>query len=123
MKLIVVATTLVFASMSSAMPQGGGGGKGYRGHAAAPKYNEERPAKYQFGYAVNDDYSGNNYGHSESRDGPVTKGSYYVALPDGRLQKVTYTVNGNDGYVATVSYEGEAKYGKAEPKRKGYSAN
>ena len=37
---------------------------------------------------------------------PIT-GSYYVALPDGRLQKVTYSVDAYGGYVADVSYEGK----------------
>nr|XP_027216607.1 pro-resilin-like [Penaeus vannamei] len=66
------------------------------------------PAKYDFNYAVNDPPSGNDFGHQEARDGPNTQGSYYVLLPDGRLQKVTYTVNGDSGYVADVTYEGEA---------------
>ncbi|XP_047471370.1 pro-resilin-like [Penaeus chinensis] len=48
--------------------------------------------------------------HQEARDGANTEGSYYVLLPDGRLQKVTYTVNGNSGYVADVTYEREAQY-------------
>merc|ERR1712223_1033293 len=38
------------------------------------------------------------------------QGSYTVALPDGRIQKVTYTSNGYDGYVADVTYEGTAVY-------------
>lgn len=63
--------------------------------------------------------SGNNYGQNESRDGYATSGSYYVALPDGRVQKVVYTVNGDSGYVADVSYTGEAKY-VAAAKRPGY---
>ncbi|XP_047471424.1 proline-rich protein 3-like [Penaeus chinensis] len=43
------------------------------------------------------------------------KGSYYVLLPDGRLQKVAYTVNGDSGFVAEVSYEGEAQYPEYKP--------
>ncbi|XP_066989149.1 pro-resilin-like [Macrobrachium rosenbergii] len=73
------------------------------------------PAKYNFNYAVKDDYSGNDFGHQEARDGYDTKGTYYVQLPDGRLQKVTYYVNGDSGYVAEVSYQGEAQYPQYQP--------
>merc|ERR1711970_639097 len=76
------------------------------GYAPAPTYEE--PAKYDFNYAVND------FGHQEARDGYDTQGSYYVQLPDGRLQKVTFHVDGNNGYVANVEYEGEAQYPSAE---------
>ncbi|XP_063608161.1 pro-resilin-like [Penaeus indicus] len=75
--------------------------------APTPAY---APAKYDFNYAVNDPPSGNDFGHQEARDGDNTQGSYYVLLPDGRLQRVTYTVNGDSGYVADVTYEGEAQY-------------
>ncbi|XP_069977409.1 cuticle protein 7-like [Penaeus vannamei] len=75
--------------------------------APTPSY---APAKYDFNYAVNDPASGNDFGHQEARDGDHTQGSYYVLLPDGRLQKVTYNVNGDSGYVADVTYEGEAQY-------------
>ncbi|XP_027206674.2 cuticle protein 7 [Penaeus vannamei] len=88
----------------------------------APTYNAPAPApagpaQYDFNYAVKDDYSGNDFGHQESRNGYDTQGTYYVQLPDGRLQTVTYTVNGDSGYVAEVSYQGEAQYPAQEPSR------
>ncbi len=66
------------------------------------------PPQYNFEYAVSDSYS-NNFGHSESRDGYRTSGSYRVILPDSRTQIVTYTADEN-GYVADVKYEGEAVF-------------
>ena len=68
------------------------------------------PASYTYDWAVKDDYSNNNYGQNESRNGDKTTGSYYVLLPDGRTQTVTYTVDGYGGYVADITYSGEAKY-------------
>jgi len=73
------------------------------------------PASYTYSWAVKDDYTNNNYGQDEKRDGYATSGSYYVALPDGRLQKVSYTVDGDGGYVAEVTYEGEAQFPEAKP--------
>ncbi|XP_037791547.1 pro-resilin-like [Penaeus monodon] len=65
----------------------------------------EEPAKYDFNYAVKDKYPGNDFGHQEARDGYDTQGSYYVA----------YTVSGDSGYVAEVSYEGEDQYAEYKP--------
>merc|ERR1711944_334221 len=79
-----------------------------------PSYPDAPPA-YQYDYAVKDDYSGVDFGQTESRDGYNTQGSYYVALPDGRLQKVSYTVNGDEGYLANVEYVGEATYPDTKP--------
>ena len=51
---------------------------------------QSRPYSYNFG--VSDSYSGVDYNRAESRsDRGVTKGSYTVALPDGRVQTVSYT--------------------------------
>ncbi|XP_071551231.1 larval cuticle protein A2B-like [Panulirus ornatus] len=61
--------------------------------------------KYEFTWNVKDDYSGNDFGQDEKRDGYDTQGSYYVLLPDGRIQKVTYNVNGDSGFLADVTYE------------------
>jgi hypothetical protein len=82
---------------------------------SAPAYPDAHPA-YNYNYAVKDSdghYGYVDFGQNEERDGYNTYGSYYVALPDGRVQKVTYTVNGDEGYVAEVTYEGEASYAPA----------
>merc|ERR1711953_534511 len=63
------------------------------------------------GYSVDKEYPDieSKYQAEEERDGFSTLGSYRVALPDGRIQIVTYTAN-KDGYVAEVTYEGKAVY-------------
>merc|ERR1711863_43252 len=81
----------------------------------APAYKaEEYPdeiSPYTFTYDVADDYSKANFQRQEESDGASNvAGSYSVALPDGRIQHVTYTSNGYDGYVADVTYEGTAVY-------------
>merc|ERR1712123_485289 len=83
-------------------------------YKAAPSYAEpsyaDIPAKYDWEYAVKDDYSNNDFGAKESRDRYLTSGRYYVALPDGRLQTVTYVVDGGAGFFPTVEYAGETQY-------------
>merc|ERR1719445_2479582 len=86
----------------------------------APAYKAEvypdEVSPYTYTYAVADDYSKANFQAEESSDGAGTaQGSYRVALPDGRIQTVTYTANGYDGYVADVTYEGTAQYPEAVP--------
>ncbi len=86
----------------------------YSPPAPAPSYSQpsypDQPAQYQFEWQVKDDYSQNDYGQQEERDGKNAQGSYYVALPDGRLQKIAYRVDGYSGFVADITYEGEAQY-------------
>ncbi|XP_042870817.1 cuticle protein 7-like [Penaeus japonicus] len=78
-------------------------------YAPAPSYRPapsyQAPSKYDYEWGVRDSFSANDFGHNEDRDGYNTRGSYYVQLPDGRRQKVTYYVNGDSGYVAEVTYE------------------
>merc|ERR1739838_290073 len=85
-------------------------------HAPAPAYVDEAPKPYAFQYGVADDYSGAKFSAQESADGKVVTGSYQVALPDGRIQTVTYTSDHYNGHVADVSYTGTAVYPKYEPK-------
>ena len=79
---------------------------------AAPVYLDVAPA-YTYQYAALDSDSGVNFGQTESRDAHATSGSYNVALPDGRIQTVTYRVDGDSGYIADVQYSGEARYDPA----------
>ncbi|XP_037804828.1 adhesive plaque matrix protein-like [Penaeus monodon] len=94
-----------------------------RTHAPEPAYHApdhyepeyaDVPPKYNYNYGVADTYSGANFAASESRDGYNTEGTYTVDLPDGRKQIVNYVDNG-DGYVAQVTYEGEAQYPEYKP--------
>ncbi|XP_040579922.1 uncharacterized protein [Lepeophtheirus salmonis] len=95
-------------------------------HAPAPSYKptkyEEAPQPYAFQYGVADDYTGSNFSAEENADGKITSGSYKVALPDGRIQTVTYTVDAYNGFVADVQYEGTPVYPKYEPKPSSYKA-
>ncbi|XP_042886905.1 cuticle protein 7-like [Penaeus japonicus] len=90
-------------------------------HAPTP-YKEEPPKPYQFDYGVRDDYSGASYGHNEVSDGNAVTGSYTVALPDGRIQKVTYVADHHNGFQADVTYEGEAVYPDHKPAPAAYPA-
>merc|ERR1712158_3461 len=84
---------------------------------AAPAYHapvvvaKELPEPYTYTYGVADDYSKANFNAAETADANgVVGGSYSVSLPDGRIQTVTYTADHANGYVAEVSYSGEAVY-------------
>ncbi|KAK8392615.1 hypothetical protein O3P69_014795 [Scylla paramamosain] len=79
--------------------------------------SQDTAPSYNFDYAVKD-YQGNDFGHQESRDGYDTQGSYYVQLPDTRLQEVKYTVSGDSGFLADVTYQGEAQYPAYNPAHK-----
>ncbi|XP_037793908.1 pro-resilin-like [Penaeus monodon] len=83
---------------------------------SAPAPAPSGPAQYNFNYVVKDNI-GNDFGHQENRDGYDTQGTFFVQLPDGRLQIVTYNVNGDSGFVADVAYQGEAQYPAQQPAR------
>merc|ERR1719412_287881 len=113
--------SVILAGVSAAPLHGIG--LGHAVHAApvyhAPVVAHTAPAyaapdvvsPYTYSYAVADDYSKANFQAAESSDGAGTaEGSYSVALPDGRIQHVNYHVNGYDGYVADVTYDGQAQY-------------
>merc|ERR1712203_159184 len=89
----------------------------------APAYKEpayaDVPAKYQYEYAVADEYAGVNFGANEARDGYSTYGEYRVALPDCRTQIVKYnTADGYSGNVVEVTYEGTPCYDTYKPVHK-----
>ncbi|XP_045609717.1 cuticle protein 19 [Procambarus clarkii] len=89
--LMTVTLTVMLSSAVLAVPQL------LDHHATVPRY--------EFGYEVNAPDYGNDFAHAERRDGPDTSGEYRVLLPDGRVQVVSYTVSGDSGYVAQVSYQ------------------
>merc|ERR1711970_1706141 len=85
-------------------------------HAAPIVGDLAEVSPYTYNYGVADDYSKAAFSQTESNDGTgVVEGSYQVNLPDGRVQTVNYHANDIDGYVAEVSYAGEAQYPEAVP--------
>ncbi|KAF2361635.1 Insect cuticle protein [Trinorchestia longiramus] len=84
----------------------------YSAPASRDSDDSAEAPKYEFQWLV--DEEGNNFNQAESRDEDNTRGSYVVDLPDGRRQTVTYSVDGDSGFVAEVSYEGEAQYPEQE---------
>merc|ERR1719264_2427782 len=62
---------------------------------------------YQYGYQVEDLYTGDYHGHMEHTAGQLTKGEYKVKLPDGRVQVVSYEAD-HAGFRPRVTYEGVA---------------
>merc|ERR1712061_936058 len=80
-------------------------------HAPVVKVVKELPEPYTYTYGVADDYSKANFNAAETSDASGNVGgSYSVSLPDGRIRTVTYTADHTNGYVAEVSYSGEAVY-------------
>jgi len=71
---------------------------------------------YNYAWAVADPEAGLDFGQNENSDGNVVSGEYRVLLPDGRTQIVRYTSDHVAGYVAEVTYEGEARPYVAPPK-------
>ena len=98
-------------AVATAAPQYAAPAPAYGPVIAEPVYPDTVPA-YNYNYGVADSLSGANFGASEARDGYNTNGEYHVALPDGRLQTVTYTADAN-GYIADVKYAGEPVYAPA----------
>ncbi|XP_063598141.1 cuticle protein 18.6-like [Penaeus indicus] len=109
MRLILVVGAL--AAVASAVPRPDSPPV----YGAPPPTYKQPGMPFDFAYAVQDDYSGNNYAHQETSDGHVTSGSYSVALPDGRTEIVEFTADHDNGYVANVAYEGEASYPAPAP--------
>ena len=104
-------------------PLGGSLGGRFRGQPTGRLPNRGNPPQlrpdglldgpgvpYSFNWGVDEPDYGNQYGHQEESDGVVTRGEYRVLLPDGRTQIVTYSVEGDSGFQATVTYEGEAQF-------------
>jgi len=79
--------------------------------AASEDYDDSDRDPYSYQYSVADPKTFNNFKVEEKGDQDIVEGSYRIALPDGRLQVVTYQVLPNGGgYEAKVSYEGTAQY-------------
>ena len=89
----------------------GGGIVGGHGGGHGGDYHEQ-PDPFKFEYGVHDDKYYTDFSEHRAGDeyGNIV-GEYQVALPDGRIQYVKYTADGNyGGTIMEVSYKGEARH-------------
>lgn len=72
----------------------------------SPNFYYDNPL-YLFDYRIyaNENSESQRFGQTEERDHGNVKGQYYVLLPDGRVQTTKYSVSGDSGFVAEVTYE------------------
>merc|ERR1711936_1533759 len=100
---IIVASALVATAFAAGPPAYG---------APAPYAPEKLPPQpYAYEYGVADDYSKANFRKTETQGAAGNVGgSFTIALPDGRIQTTTYTADHTNGFVAEVTYSGEAVY-------------
>merc|ERR1719464_607769 len=107
---LTVSGLAVLAGLVSSVPLP----DGVIGHGGHGGYHQEsyQPDLFHFTYGVHDDYHHTDF--SESRSGDEAgniQGEYSVALPDGRIQHVTYHADGGyGGTVMEVTYSGEAHH-------------
>ncbi|CAG9810006.1 unnamed protein product [Chironomus riparius] len=59
---------------------------------------------YAFGYHVSDFHSGNNFGHTQTKNNKEIKGEYSILMADGRVQITKYFAD-DTGFHADVSYQ------------------
>ena len=72
---------------------------------------DQKPDPFQFEYGVHDDKYHTEF--SEHRSGDEAgniKGEYTVALPDGRIQHVSYIADNYGGTTMEISYKGESRH-------------
>ncbi|XP_076236663.1 uncharacterized protein LOC143180662 isoform X2 [Calliopsis andreniformis] len=100
-----------YAGGNNQGPTNGGNGFGNHHYDNGNDHDYvDQPMSYEFGYAVKDQATGNDFGRRETSDGETVRGEYRVQLPDGRTQIVTYTADWRTGFHADVRYEGTANY-------------
>ncbi|CAG7815495.1 unnamed protein product [Allacma fusca] len=79
---------------------------GHLGAAHGHQVDYYSVPKYQYGYGVNDHYTGDIKSATESRDGDLTRGSYSLVQPDGVLRTVNYVADPYHGFQAVVHNNG-----------------
>ncbi|MCL4128152.1 UNVERIFIED_CONTAM: hypothetical protein GTU68_018382, partial [Idotea baltica] len=96
---------LSLLSVTFALPAPSGSEENY-----GDQHSGSHEGSYEFTYNVHDSSDELDFGHHETKSDDRVEGYYYVLLPDSRLQRVNYYVDGYSGFVAEVAYEGSAEF-------------
>ncbi|XP_076055648.1 pro-resilin-like [Oratosquilla oratoria] len=89
--MVRLVVTICLVAMAAAMPQ--------------DVVQDQAPMNYQFDWNVDDEESSNYFGQREAAVDGRVDGNYHVWLPDGRLMRVTYYVDGDSGFVPTITFD------------------
>ncbi|RZF32538.1 hypothetical protein LSTR_LSTR011317 [Laodelphax striatellus] len=102
------AGLLKYSSAAPVFPQASNYLRPDNSYKANEIHYQDEPVNYEFYYEVVEPQYYLEFGHKESRQGEVARGSYHVLLPDGRTQLVEYQADEN-GYRPTVTYQQKAQ--------------
>ncbi|XP_042239740.1 uncharacterized protein LOC121877875 isoform X2 [Homarus americanus] len=110
---VMVLTALVALTLARPDP-GPVSGSSLDSTTALPANFYNVPSAYDYsvpamGPVQNNLNNANNYRRGGASNGFIPQGSVTLPLPDGRVQRVAYSVNGTSGFMFSVTFEGVAQ--------------
>ncbi|KAG7159157.1 uncharacterized protein LOC121877833 [Homarus americanus] len=107
----VVLTALLAATLANPDPAPVYGTTAYNATAHTASHYNNPSSGYDYSVPTTRpvQYDFNNNHQQGTNDDFNPQGSVAMLLPDGRIQRVTYSINGTSGFTFAVTFEGVAQ--------------